>query len=45
MLRFPLEEVKLWLGCPHTPRAIRGRFGFIAFLTGFLAKSSIIVCS
>ena len=24
MLRFPLEEVKLWLGYPHTP-AIQGR--------------------
>ncbi len=44
MLRFPVEEVKLWLGCPHTP-AIQGRIGFIAFLTGFLASRAFIVCS
>lgn len=44
MLRFPLEEVKLWPGCPHTP-AIQGRIGFIAFLTGFLASRAFIVCS
>ena len=28
MLRFPVEEVKLWPGCPHTP-AIQVRIGFI----------------